>query len=180
MRSEHVGARRRAVHVRRLAWVLVVLSGFTSSASAGGGLFSRPARPAGPAYYVPTARAYTPPVTTVNEYGRLGTFYPTPVMTVRGNAPTGGGYSPLGEYGDTSMSLYGPMSSLRMTSAPVVTYSRGYDGRGVVQQGTSFSAPNLPSLTPVVNPTSASYYYGFRNSGSPPWWSSGINWLDQN
>src|SRR3954453_10087211 len=73
-----------------------------------------------------------------------GTFYPTPYMTVRGNAPTGGGYSPLGIYGESTMALYGPLSSLRSTAAPLITYSRGYDGRTVILEGTSFSTPNLP------------------------------------
>jgi len=117
---------------------------------------------------------------TINSAGRLGTFYPTPYLMVRGNAPAGGGYSPLGEYGNTTLSMYGPLSSFRMTSAPVATYSRGYDGRTVVVPGTSFSAPNYPQLTPVINPTQGSYYYGFRQSGTPPSWQNGINWLDQN
>ncbi len=109
-----------------------------------------------------------------------GTFYPTPYMTVRGDSPTGGGYSPLGIYGDSTMALYGPLSSLRSTAAPLITYSRGYDGRTSIRDGTSFSTPNLPQATPVIYPTQATYYYGFRESGDPPWWTSGINWIDQN
>lgn len=109
-----------------------------------------------------------------------GTFFPTPYMTVRGNAPTGGGYSPLGIYGESTMALYGPLSPLRSTAAPVITYSRGYDGRTVIQERTAFSTPNLPQSTPVIYPTRATYRYGFRESGDPPWWSSGINWIDQN
>jgi hypothetical protein len=78
------------------------------------------------------------------------------------------------------MSLNGPLSALRFTSAPVITYTRGYDGRAVVTPGTSFSTPNFPALTPVISPTQASNYFGFRESGSPPWWANAINWIDQN
>lgn len=112
--------------------------------------------------------------------GTLGTFASTPYIMVRGSGTTGGGFSPLGSYGDASMSLYGPLSSLRYTSAPVLTVTRGYDGRTRLSEATSFSAPNLPALTPVVYPTQATNYYGFRESGTPPWWANAINWLDQN
>ena len=57
--------------------------------------------------------------------GTLGTFVPTPHIMVRGNGTAGGGYSPLGTFGDTTMSLYGPLSALRSTAAPVLTYTRG-------------------------------------------------------
>ena len=109
----------------------------------------------------------------------LGTFEPTPYLMVRGNWPTGGGYSPLDIYGDQSMTLYGPLSPLRATSAPVTIYSRGYDGRINAGPGTSFSTPNLPRLSPVIYPTQGNYYYAPRVSRTPPWWSSGANWIDQ-
>jgi hypothetical protein len=101
-------------------------------------------------------------------------------MFVRGNGTAGGGYSPLGQFGDVTMAMYGPISPLRFTSAPVTTYTRGYNGALVPAPGTSFSTPNLAGLTPVVYPTQASNYYGFRTSGEPPWWPSAINWIDQN
>jgi hypothetical protein len=128
------------------------------------------------------APVLVPSGTTVRQPSSpyAGTFYPTPYMTVRGNAPAGGGYSPLGMYGESTMALYGPLSALRSTAAPLITYSRGYDGRTVIQARTSFSTPNLPGATPVIYPTQATYYYGFRESGDPPWWSSGTNWIDQN
>src|SRR5271166_5716528 len=69
------------------------------------------------------------PRTVQRVTGTLGTFYPTPYITVRGNDPVGGGYSPLGIYGDQTMSLYGPLSPLRMSTAPVRGYVRGYDGQ---------------------------------------------------
>ncbi|MFO0889765.1 MAG: hypothetical protein U0790_11570 [Isosphaeraceae bacterium] len=110
----------------------------------------------------------------------LGTFEPTPYVMVRGSWPAAGGYSPLQVFGDQSMSLYGPLSPFRPASAPVTTYVRGYDGRVYANRGTSSSTPNLPSLSPVVYPTPANYYYGPRVNRTPPSWSSGMNWIDQN
>ena len=122
-------------------------------------------------YPGPNANAPTP---------MLGTFYPGPTATIRGNAPTGGGYSPLGTFGDSSLSFYGPLSSFRSVSAPVQTYSRGYDGRVYSTRGTAFSYPFLPGTGPVVYPTQATNAYGFIESGTPPWWKDGSNWVDQN
>ena len=112
----------------------------------------------------------------------LGTFEPTPYIMVGGAAPIAGGYSPLGTFGDTSMSLNGPFSSMRSVSAPVVTYNRGYDGVVRAVPGTSSSTPNLPILSPFVYPTRRSNYYAPRTGGrtAPPWWTSGANWIDQN
>lgn len=113
--------------------------------------------------------------------GALGSgFVSTPYMFVRGNGTAGGGYSPLGLFGDATMALYGPLSGLRATSAPVLTYSRGYNGTSVVTPATSFSTPNLPGLTPVVYPTQATNYFGFRRSGEPPWFPNAMDWIDQN
>ena len=92
----------------------------------------------------------------------LGTFYPTPYITVRGNAPLGGGYSPLEIYGDQTLSLYGPLSPFRTSTAPVLTYVRGYDGQTRLIEAASFSNPNLPILSPVRYPTEGNYYYGPR------------------
>jgi hypothetical protein len=110
----------------------------------------------------------------------LGSFYPTPYMIVGGNAPVGGGYSPLGTYGEQNLAYYGPMSPLRATAAPVVVYQRGYDGSLLPQEATGFSNPFLPPASAVIYPTRANYYYGFRESGTPPWWTTGSNWIDQN
>jgi hypothetical protein len=123
------------------------------------------------------------PTTVPAEHGpypMLGTFYPTPTIFVRGNGPAGGGYSPLGTFGEQTMALYGPLSSLRATTAPVRTYASGYDGRPVILEGTSFSTPNLPGATPVVYPTRANYYFGFPESHDPPWWPSAMDWIDHN
>jgi len=111
--------------------------------------------------------------------GRLGTFMPTPAVVVQGNYPIGGGYAPLGTYGTTAMSLYGPFSSLRPTTAPVLTYSRGYDGVVRPAEAISTSYPNLPVLSPVAYPTRANYYYAPRILENPAG-NSAINWLDQN
>jgi hypothetical protein len=109
----------------------------------------------------------------------LGTFMPTPVVVIRGNDPVGGGYSPLGIYGDQTMSLYGPFSPFRSVTAPVVVYSRGYDGVVRPSEAISTSYPNLPVLSPVAYPTQANNYYGPRILQDPRSFSA-INWLDQN
>lgn len=167
--SGHQGGRIYAV-----AGLLALLALSAEDAWAGGNRFAR--RTQVGVRGVPTG-GVTPSPRVVEP---LGSFYATPYIMVRGNAPAGGGYSPLGQYGDATMALYGPLSPLRMSSAPVLTYSRGYNGQPVVTPGTSFSAPNLPRLTPVVYPTQASSFYGFRQSGNPPWWANAINWIDQN
>ncbi len=110
----------------------------------------------------------------------LGTFYGTPAVIVRGDQPTGGGYSPLGMYGPNNMTIYGPTSIFRATSAPVRVYSRGYDGRVVETEGTSFSTPYRPEASPVIYPTPNSYYYRPRRPNLPPEYPSPINWIDQN
>src|SRR5262249_23759681 len=105
-----------------LLGVSLILTAGALSSTAGEHHFRRARRPA-VVQPVPTVRRIDP------VYGdRLGTFYPTPAVVVQGNYPFGGGYSPLGIFGDTSMSLFGPLSSFRMTTAPVLTYTRGYDG----------------------------------------------------
>ncbi len=78
------------------------------------------------------------------------------------------------------MALYGPISPLRAQAAPVLTYTSGYDGVVRPTLGTSFSTPLLPRVTPVVYPTRANIYGGFRHSDTPPWWPSAINYIDQN
>lgn len=108
----------------------------------------------------------------------LGTFDPTPYVMVGGAAPTSFGYSPLGRFGDASMALDGPFSPMRSVAAPVTVYNRGYDGVIRAETAVSFSNPNLPSLSPVVYPTQGNYYYAPRVNRTPPWWTSGVNWID--
>jgi hypothetical protein len=109
----------------------------------------------------------------------LGTFMPTPVVVIRGNDPVGGGYSPLGIYGDQTMALYGPFSPFRTATAPVVVYSRGYDGVVRPTEAVATSYPNLPVLSPVAYPTQANNYYGPRILQDPQSYPA-LNWLDQN
>src|SRR4051794_9478368 len=141
----------------KLCLVAIVLLGWAATPGEAGGLFRRRGRTVPPTvqYVAPPVTAPVPVPTSAPYPTSLGTFYPTPVMTVRGNFPTGGGYSPADSFGDTSMDIYGPLSGLRATAAPVRTYVRGYDGSSAVLDGTSFSTPNLPGNTPVVYPTQA-------------------------
>ncbi len=154
-----------------LAAVVVLATG--SLTATAGDRHARHARRKAVVQPVPTARVRDP------VYGsRLGTFLPTPAIMVQGNYPAGGGYSPLGTSG-TSMSLYGPWSALRPTSAPVLTYSRGYDGVVRPAEAVSSSYPNLPYLAPVAYPTRANNYYAPRVLQNPAE-DSAINWLDMN
>ncbi len=153
--------------------VALVLTAGTLTSMAGEHRWRRGLRPAG-VQPVPTAYR-TDPV----YGGRLGTFVPTPAIVVQGNYPIGGGYSPLGTYGETALSLYGPFSALRPTTAPVLTYSRGYDGVVRPAEAISTSYPNLPLLSPVAYPTRANNYYAPRILENPAE-NSAINWLDQN
>ena len=108
-------------------------------------------------------------------------FRPTPVITVRGNGIIGGGYSPIGLYGiNNSMTLFGPISSLRQISAPVNTVVRGYNGVATHVEGTSFSNPFQPELSTVKYPTRASNYTSLRGPGVANRADNGITWVDQN
>src|SRR4051812_27036847 len=83
-----------------------------AAAAAGGPSRRGPPGTAPRAVYAPTAPTPPVPVTPpgqVNPYRRPASFYPPPSGMVRGNAPAGGGYSPLGSYGNTTLSLYGPL-----------------------------------------------------------------------
>jgi hypothetical protein len=148
-----------------------------AQAQAGGRFFGR--RQA--VVVAPARTVVARPVTAVPRDPVLGTFYPTPYMTVRGNMPTGGGYSPLGIGGeDASLDVYGPLSSLRSVAAPIVTYNRGYNGAITASEGTTFTTPFLPSASPAIYPTRGQNFYGFRTQPTPPQWDSPINWIDQN
>jgi hypothetical protein len=155
-----------------LALVVFLTAGVLTAAA--GDHHPRRARRAAVVQPVPTARVRDP------VYGsRLGTFVSTPGIVVQGNFPAGGGYAPLGISGDAAMSLYGPLSSLRTTTAPVITYTRGYDG--VVRPTTAITTtyPNLPYLSPFAYPTRANYYYAPRVLENPAE-DSAVNWLDMN
>jgi hypothetical protein len=164
----------RAKPFATLALAAVACLASVVPSEAGDGLFRRRARTV-----VPTAVVENPANANAPS-PMLGSFYPTRYVIVGGDRPTGGGYSPLGTYGLTSMTLYGPFSIYRQTTAPVSVYSRGYDGRVYETQGHSFSSPFLPESNPVVYPTANSYYYRPRGTTAPPWWTTGYGWVDQN
>ncbi len=167
------GTRRsRGLFVLCVLGSATALFGFGSRAEAGG-KHHRPQQVVVPSVcVVPTARVLP---------AQLGSgFTSTPYIIVRGSAPTGGGLTPLDGYGDSTLSLYGPLSALRSTSAPIYTYTRGYDGRTVVTPATSFSTPNLPALSPVIYPTQATNFWGSRRLSVPPWQPNALNWIDQN
>ena len=125
---------------------------------------------------VPPARVMAPAPSPV-----LGTFYPNPVLLYAGDVDSRTPWSsPLYQFGAETLPLVGPMSPLRTTAAPVLTYSRGYDGTYRPSVGVSFSYPNLPSLSPIVYPTQSNVFGGPRVFTSPPMWQSGAAWIDQN
>lgn len=160
---------------QRGVWLGIIgLLAWTTTAAEARGLFRKRERAT---VVVPTVR---PVVAPAPSPAPLGTFYPSVIMRVRADFPTGDGYSPLETFGDTSLDIYGPLSGLRGNAAPVMTYVRGYDGRTAVVEGTSFSTPNLPNATPVVYPTPATYYYRIRDNSIPPSWPKATNWIDQN
>ncbi len=129
-------------------------------------------------------RPPTPPLPTARRidpvYGdRLGTFMPTPAVYIQANYPFGGGYAPLGIYGDHNLSEYGPFSSFRSVTAPVASYSRGYDGVVRPTESISNTFPNLPLLAPLAYPTRANNYYAPRVRNNPAE-ESAIDWIDHN
>lgn len=113
-------------------------------------------------------------------YPMLGTYYPGNYMMVRSGDVAGGGYAPLHSPGETSMTIYGPFAATRSISAPVRLRATAYTGETVEYQGVGSSSPYLPSQSPIVYPTQATYYYGFRESYPPPAWKNGSNWVDLN
>ena len=162
---------------RMFAGLIVVSSGGSSClvapAEAGWPWRDRPARA--------TSTASPRAKDQVASSPMLGTFQPTPVITVRGNGIIGGGYSPIGLYGgNNSMTLFGPISSLRETSAPVNTDARVYNGVNTLVEATSYSTPFQPDLSPVKYPTRVSNYDAPRGPGIPPRTGNGIMWVDQN
>src|SRR3954469_11283756 len=113
------------------SWTLSasVLIGLMASDAEAGGLFRRH-----PRAVVETATT-TRPEDRVAPSPMLGSFMPSPYVSVRGTGVIGGGYTPLGMYGrEQSLTVYGPLSAFRSTSAPVRTIVRGYDGLPVVAE----------------------------------------------
>jgi hypothetical protein len=158
---------------RVVIFTLVALPTFTPSGFARAG---EPPRRWGRPVVVTRARPRPAPSGSTT----LGTFQPTPTIWIGGSYPTGRGYSPMDIYGDQTLTLYGPLSAFRVSTAPILGYTRGYDGQLRVTEANSFSYPNLPDLSPVVYPTEANYFYGPRVNKTPRWGSNAINWIDQN
>ncbi len=162
---------------RRMGMIAVALGLMTSAESSAGWPRGRRSRTV-----VVTTTASDVGVRKLTPAPMLGTFYPDPPpLNVRGNFEAGGGYSPLGLFGDSSATIIGPLSAFRTTAAPVLVYERGYDGSYRPGLGTSFSNPNFPAASPsVVYPTRANARNAGRRMSTPPQWDSGINWIDLN
>ena len=161
---------------------LLTLTALGNPRSEAGDWFARRRTAPAPVPVPGSVRVVVPTAVRVSAVppGPLGTFFPSPYSMVRANGPTGGGFAPLGVYGDQTMVIYGPLSPWRSTAAPVLTYTRGYDGSVVPTTGTAFSNPNLPPFAPVVYPTQRTNYFGPRELRSPPWWADAGTWIDQN
>jgi hypothetical protein len=129
--------------------------------------------------YVPAAAAAVcvPP----SGPSQLGTFTPDRTLFIGGPIQPTVGPTTLGMFGPDVGSVIGPLSALRETAAPVLTYSRGYDGTLVPSMGTSFSNPNLPGLSPIKYPTRANIAPGpGPRIQRPRYWPPATNWIDQN
>src|SRR5436305_4397129 len=97
------------------------LIGLCTPGAEAGGPFARRTRP------VRETATTIRPEDRVAPSPMLGTFMPSPYVSIRSNFTAGGGYSPLGMYGrEQSLSVYGPLSAFRTISAPVSTVVRGY------------------------------------------------------
>jgi hypothetical protein len=141
----------------------------TPSAEAGGKLFRRRERVVVETVAVPRPQDQLAPSPM------LGSFRPTPYITVHDNGLIGGLYGR-----EQSLTVYGPLSAFRQVSAPVNTIVRGYDGVPTLVQGTSFSNPNQPALSPFIYPTRASNYSALKFQSTPPQLDKGTMWVDLN
>ncbi len=115
------------------------------------------------------------PANRVEPTPMLGTFRSTPMVNIGANPLIAGGFGR-----ENSLAVYGPLSAFRSYAAPVQTVVRGYDGVPTVVEGTAFSYPNLPALSPVVYPTRASNYSALPFQTTPPQLDRGTNWIDLN
>lgn len=110
---------------------------------------------------------------------QLGTFYPTPYITVGGGSFTGSnGYTPLSGYGGGTLALYGPFSALRPVTAPVRVTTRGYDGTYREAVGVTTSYPFLPQASPNLFPLRRQVRGAGPVQTTPPWWDAGHYWVD--
>lgn len=152
---------------------LTIVTISTDDSEAGGGRRFRQTR-ARPRY-VATQSVQAAPIRPMT-----GTFYPTPYMTVGGNGFLGEtGYSPLSQYGDSALAMYGPMAALRAKSAPVTLATTSAGGVTRLETATGFSYPFLPPASPLVYPTRAQVRGSLPYQSTPPWWDTGHGWVDQ-
>jgi hypothetical protein len=151
--------------------ILLALSvaGLASSVEAGDHFFRRQGR------QVRETMTTSRPEDQVAPSPMLGSFRPSSYVLVGSNPQIAGGYGR-----ENSLAVYGPMSAFRSVAAPVQTVVRGYDGVPVVVEGTAFSTPNLPVLSPVVYPSRASNYSALRFQTTPPQLDRGGMWIDHN
>ena len=155
---------------------LVLIGSSTPPAMAGGRLFRRRER-----VVVETVAPAPRPQDRLAPTGMLGTFVPTPTVVIRDNGLIGGGYSTSNFSGfGNALSIFGPLSAFRQTSAPVNTVVRGYDGVPTTVRGTGFSNPLQPALSPFVYPTRASNYSALPFQGTPPQRDKALMWIDEN
>lgn len=108
--------------------------------------------------------------------GMLGTFYPTPYMTVGGNGDAG--YTPLQQYGAGTLSLYGPFSSLRPITSETRVTTRGYRGVAQSRPAIVVTYPFLPSVTAPLYPRRVQVRGAGPVQTTPPWWDTGHYWVD--
>ena len=155
-----------------VAWI----AGVTAPALAGGPWARRRGT-----VVVETVAPSSRPQDRVAPTGMLGSFTPSPYVDVRDNGVLAQGRSPLGAYGrENSLSVYGPLSAFRQTSAPVDLVVRGYDGVPSAVRGTGFSNPLRPELSPFIYPTRASHYSALRYQTTSPSRDKAILWIDLN
>ena len=93
----------------------------------------------------------------------LGTFYPTPYITVGGDVPVGGRLLAARDLRRSDTAALRPALGVpypqQLPSS--LTFAATTAGR-TPDRGISFSNPNLPVLSPVRYPTVGNYYYGPR------------------
>jgi hypothetical protein len=106
----------------------------------------------------------------------LGTFYPTPYMTVGGNGDAG--FTPLQQYGAGTLSLYGPFSALRPITSETRVTTRGYRGVTAPRSAIVVTYPFLPSVTAPVSPRRVQVRGAGPVQTTPPWWDTGHYWVD--
>lgn len=123
--------------------------------------------------YTPVYLATTAPIRPIQN-----NFFPTPMVILQGNLDTGPGYSPLGLYGDTTMSDYGPFSVYRAQTTNLVVRTRGYDGLYRTSFGVTETYPNFTLPGMISAPNRRSDFFKPRGPAGTRVPGDAINWLD--